>query len=184
MGVAIGPLGSLLLILDVERPWKERQHLSWAHQSAAPLGVVPIKQLEPRVLDRIPLDVASVGLSLPTRRAPAIHIDHDLYPWIDADTFGVLEHVSGEAVDDEHLRRQRIDGDETVEEVDRLVHVRRIETADACPRRASVTHRELRIQAKMHVGAPKKRHQTWKLSLKRAPAELNVQKEQRTAAVR
>src|SRR4051812_13687409 len=144
MGVAIGPWGVSLLVLDVERPRKERQHLSWGHQSAAAPGVVPIKKFEPRVLDRISLDVASVGFSLPTRRPPPIHVDHDLYPRIGADTIGVLEHVSGEAVDDEHFGRQRIDGDETVEEIDRLVDVGSVETSDTSRRRAAVTHRELR----------------------------------------
>src|SRR3982751_508565 len=165
MGVAIGPWGISLLVLDVERPRKERQHLSWGHQSAPAPGVVPIKKLEPRVLDRISLDVAPVGFSLPTRRPPAIHVDHDLYPRIGADTVGVLEHVSGEAVDDEHLGRQRIDGDETVEEIDRLVDVRRIQTSDTCSWRAADTHRELRIQAEMYVGAAEKRHQARKLGL-------------------
>src|SRR5256885_1182145 len=92
MGVAIGPWGISLLVLDVERPRKERQHLSWGHQSAAAPGVVPIKKFEPRVLDRISLDVASVGSSLPPRRPPATHADPALSPRMGGDALGVLDH--------------------------------------------------------------------------------------------
>src|SRR4051812_46117217 len=73
-----------LLILDVERARKERQHLRRLHERVALLGVVVIKEFETRVLYGKLRDVTAIRLALHPRRAPAVHVDHDLYARIDA----------------------------------------------------------------------------------------------------
>ena len=170
--------------MDVERPRIEGQHLSWCHQPIAGLRVVPEEELEPGVLDGISRNVAAIRFSLHPRRPPAVHIDHNLYPRIDADAIGVVEHVAGEAVHDEHFRRQRVGGHEGGEEINGLIHVRGVEASDSSARGAAVTHRELRIQAKVNVGPAKKRDEARQLGLQRATAKLNVKEEKGVATAR
>src|SRR5689334_7645342 len=69
-----------LLILNINRPRLQTQHLFRRHDTAAGLPeVVLVKQLETSKLNRLPVNERLVGSDLPGLGTPAIHIHHDLY---------------------------------------------------------------------------------------------------------
>ena len=49
-----------LLVLDVQRPRKQREHVSRTHQRIAPLGIVAIEELESRELNRVAVHVSAI----------------------------------------------------------------------------------------------------------------------------
>src|SRR5437867_3498113 len=111
-----------LLVLDVDRFRLQLQHLHRREQFVAFLRVVTEEQLESRELYRLTSDVRSVRVELQPRRAPTIHVDHDLYARVELDLIGATEHRPREAVHHEHLWWQLLLRDEIRELVDRPVH--------------------------------------------------------------
>ncbi len=89
---------------------------------------------------------------------------------------------------DEHLRWQvLLLATSCVERSDHVVHVVGAHLADLRARPhpfALVVHRELGVDAEVHVGSREKRQQARQLGLQRAVPDLNVEKEERVLALR
>ena len=82
-----------LLILDVDGPRKEREHVCGLHQFIAGPRVVAVEELEPGELDGIARDIATIRLALHPRWSPSIHVNDDLHPRVHSNAGVVRERV-------------------------------------------------------------------------------------------
>ena len=66
--------------------------------------------------------------------AEAVHVEHDVDERALADVLLVGQHLHGELMDDQHLRRQVALADDRFEDVERVVHVAPAHPADLAAR--------------------------------------------------
>src|SRR6478672_12446574 len=108
------------LVLNVQRTRKEPEDFVRREQRVALFHVVVKEDLESRVLDGLRDLVVTVRVELEPGRSPAVHVHDDLHLWRRLNRGGVEDHLSGEAMDDEHLRRKVLLFDELRQRLDRV----------------------------------------------------------------